>query len=441
MAETGEGKRGRPAGRPGLSWRSFFQQTTRPLFVLSATRRLRYVNAAWEALTGQPAEQVRGLVCSRRRHSTALAAALAPTPEALAGRPDRVRRPAPQTRPGTVWWDVSFLPLPAPEGFYGWLGSIDVIGEKAAPVVRKLPVFLAELRARHNQQFQWDWLEGDDIQLELWLTQLRQAAGTEVPLWLIGPTGSGKETTARIVHAASSRRHGAFVAVDCMGLQPYLIESLLFAPGNVLEGGHTGTLYLKSPQVLPRDLQQRLAELCHSRSVSVRWMAGSEQPPLELVQAGQLLPELATALAVWPVPLPPLAARWSCLHRWLELWGNPLGVDEAALAVLQSWPWPRNLRELRQVLREASQHAAGQPLRREHLPLTLRLHAEHASAPTEVTLPSLDTVLQTVEKQMIQLALRLCRHNQTAAAERLGILRNRLLRRMEALGLTASNTQ
>jgi PAS domain-containing protein len=70
---------GPTGGKGKFSWRSFFQQTTRPLFVLGPTRRIRFVNAAWEALTGQKAEAVRGLVCSRRRHSPALAAALART--------------------------------------------------------------------------------------------------------------------------------------------------------------------------------------------------------------------------------------------------------------------------------------------------------------------------------------------------------------------------
>jgi transcriptional regulator with PAS, ATPase and Fis domain len=427
---------GQTGGKGKFSWRSFLQQTTRPLFVLGSTRRIRFVNAAWEALTGQKAEAVRGLVCSRRRHSTALAAALAPTPEALAGRPDRVRRPAPHARPGTQWWDIHFLPLPAADGLYGWLGSIDVIGEKGTATTRKLPAFVTEIRARHAEAFRWDGVEGDDPRLQVWVSQLRHAATVDAPLWLVGSAGSGKETTARIVHSHSQRRHSAFVAVDCLGLQPYLVESLLFAPGNVLEGGHTGTIYLKSPQFLPRDLQLRIVELSQNLSGTVRWMVGTDQPALELVMRGELVPELATTLAVLEIHIPPLSSRWICLAQWLQTWCGRSQLDERVVELLQTWSWQRGLRELRQILEQAHRRAQDQPLQPEHLPLSLRLHAEHAPlAQRSVSLPPLDTILQSVERQLIRLALRQCHYNQTAAAERLGILRNRLLRRMEALGL------
>ncbi|MCX8139194.1 MAG: sigma 54-interacting transcriptional regulator [Gemmataceae bacterium] len=433
-----EDTRGGQAGDQGkFAWRAFFQQTTRPLFVLGSSRRIRFVNAAWEELTGQKAEAVRGLVCSRRRHSTALAAALAPTPEALAGRPDRVRRPAPHARPGTQWWDIHFLPLPSAQGLYGWLGSIEVIGEKATGATRKLPAFLAEIRARHADAFRWEGLEGDETRLQLWVSQLRHAAAVEAPLWLVGPAGSGKETTARIVHSYSPRRLAAFVALDCAGLQPYLVEALLFAPGNVLEGGHAGTIYLKSPQLLPRDLQQQIAELAQNLAGSVRWMVGTDRPALELTTAGLIVPELATTLAILEIHIPPLSVRWPCLSHWLQSWCARSHVSEEVVELLQAWPWQRGLRELRQVLEQAHLRAQDQPLQREHLPLALRLHAEHAPVVQQpIPLPSLDTILQAVERQLIELALRQCRYNQTAAAERLGIPRNRLLRRIEALGLS-----
>jgi Nif-specific regulatory protein len=229
---------------------------------------------------------------------------------------------------------------------------------------------------------------------------------------------------------------GAFVAVDCAGLQPYLVETLLFAPGNVLEGGHTGTVYLKSPHLLPRDLQLRIAELAQNLTGTVRWMVGTDRPALELTTAGQIVPELAITLAILEIHLPPLSVRWPCLAQWLQSWCGRSQVNEEVVELLQAWPWQRGLRELRQVLEQAHLRAQDQPLQREHFPLALRLHAEHAPAAQQpIPLPSLDTILQSVERQLIQLALRQCRYNQTAAAERLGILRNRLLRRIEALGL------
>jgi Nif-specific regulatory protein len=216
-----------------------------------------------------------------------------------------------------------------------------------------------------------------------------------------------------------------------------LVEALLFAPGNVLEGGHAGTIYLKSPQLLPRDLQQQIAELAQNLAGSVRWMVGTDRPALELTTAGLILPELATTLAILEIHIPPLSVRWPCLSHWLQSWCARSHVSEEVVELLQAWPWQRGLRELRQVLEQAHLRAQDQPLQREHLPLALRLHAEHAPVVQQpIPLPSLDTILQAVERQLIELALRQCRYNQTAAAERLGIPRNRLLRRIEALGLS-----
>jgi DNA-binding NtrC family response regulator len=313
-----------------------------------------------------------------------------------------------------------------------------VVGEKSAPTPRKLPAFLADIRFRHTKHFAWDWLEGPNQQLQLFVAQLRQAAVAETPLWLIGPSGSGKQTVARILHARGPRNHTAFVAIDCRALQPYLIEALLFAPGNVLEGGHTGTVLFKSPHYLPADLQLRLIDLCRQPPHPVRWMASSEQMPADLVAQGTLLPELAHVLAIWQISLPPLASRWDCLPRWLELWCGPQQLDDSVAEVLHSWHWPGQMRELRQVLQQACQQAAGRPLRREHLPLAMRLQAEHApAARLDEPWPSLDQVLLAVEKQLISLTMRVCHSNQTLAAQRLGIPRQRLLRRMEALGLAS----
>src|SRR5207248_10685206 len=120
-------KKGRPRGSGSLPWRAFFQQSTTPVFVLGQGRRLRFANAAWEKLTGVKLADALGMVCSRRSNSTPLAAALAPTPEAEAGKPDRARRPAPGSRPGHHWWDVSFAPLAGADGPVGIVGFVPVL--------------------------------------------------------------------------------------------------------------------------------------------------------------------------------------------------------------------------------------------------------------------------------------------------------------------------
>src|SRR5436190_193244 len=154
-------KKGRPKGSETFtSWRTFFQETTTPVYVLGKGRRLRFANAAWEKLTGLKLADALGMVCSARRGGS-------------------------------------------------------------SPASRRL------------------------------LGQLRHAANSSAPVWLVGEPGSGKETAARVIHHAGPRRNSGFVGLDCAGLQPYLVESLLFGHGGVL-GAPVGTLYLKDPVTLPR---------------------------------------------------------------------------------------------------------------------------------------------------------------------------------------------
>ncbi|MBM3981408.1 MAG: PAS domain-containing protein, partial [Planctomycetes bacterium] len=81
--------KGRPRGSGSFGWRAFFHHSSTPVFVLGKSKRVRYGNPAWEKLTGTVLADALGLVCTARRGSTPLQAALAPTPEALAGRADR----------------------------------------------------------------------------------------------------------------------------------------------------------------------------------------------------------------------------------------------------------------------------------------------------------------------------------------------------------------
>src|SRR5262245_3789421 len=129
MSDHPSSKNGRPRGSGSFAWRAFFQHSTTPVFVLGKGRRLRYANPAWEKLAGVTLADALGMVCSMRRHSTPLAAALAPTPEAQAGKPDRSRRAAPGARAGSLWWDVSFAPLAGTDTQYGIVGFITVVGE------------------------------------------------------------------------------------------------------------------------------------------------------------------------------------------------------------------------------------------------------------------------------------------------------------------------
>jgi transcriptional regulator with PAS, ATPase and Fis domain len=429
-------RKGRPRGSGSFPWRAFFEQSSTPVFVLGKGRRLRFANAAWESLTGAKLADCLGMVCSPRRHGSALGTALAPTPEAEAGRPDRARRVPPTARNGPPWWDITFVPLAGENGPFGVVGFVAVVGEAAPAAVRKLPPALAALRDRHAMHFTFDLFAGPALPTQRLLAQLRHAAHATAPVWLWGEPGTGKETAARVLHHAGPRRNLAFVGVDCAGLQPYLIESLFSGHGGVLESGHVGTVYLKEPESLPRDSQQRLAAGFAAETPGrPRLVCGSARPAWGGVTAGKLLPAFHTALSVLELPVPPLRDRLADLPRLVARLAPDAVIAPEAFEVLCVQPWPGNLRELADVLVEATATAAGGPVKPEHLPRELRLRAGIAPPDPPARSLALDPILETVEKRLIALAMRKTGGHHTKAAELLGVFRTRLSRRLEALGL------
>jgi DNA-binding NtrC family response regulator len=414
-------------------WPALFHDSSRPLFVLFRTRRIRFVNAAWEAVTGRSAEGALGRACVRTGPTEPLFRTLAPPAEAVAGKVTTVRRPVPPHKAGPPWWDITFVPLTSADGSAGFLGLIDVtptaVGEKA----RSLPAVIASVRTKHAAHFTPELFAGDTPEAERLLAQIRLAASTTVPLWIVGEAGVGKETLARVVHHTGPTKERTFVAVDG-GVQPYLTESLFFGHGGLAGANRVGTVYLKSPAALPRDLQQRFADWV-SRTPAPRLICGAIRTADEEVRSSGLLPVFHTALSVLELRPPPLRTRLPDLARFAErIVGSPVSAD--MLAVLTAHHWPGNLRELADVLAAAQEKANGTPLTPDHLPRYVRERAlTAATVPQPAPSPTLDAVLEAVERNLIALALKRAGGNQTEAAAKLGVFRTRLGRRIEALGI------
>jgi DNA-binding NtrC family response regulator len=424
-----------------------FQASATPTFVAGPTRRLRYANPAWEALVGKPLSQARGMRLTALKSGTALGQALAPPAEAWGGRPCQARRPVPPADAGPPWWDIAFTPFAGPGGrVLGVLGTVAVVGEKGPRGSFKLPAAVAELAAAHAGGFGFDRLAGPTPATERLLSQARLAAATTAPVWVVGEPGTGKETLARVVHHNGPTRDRAFLGVDCHGVQPYLIETQLYGKGGLAYGGHLGTVYLKDPAALPRDLQERLAGLFTvPRPKAPRLVCGATASPAELVAAGALVAKFHTALSVLELRVPPLRDRLDDLplltDRLLDRFLTPAGLKptlaDDALPVLRAHRWPGNVRELADVLADAVSAAGDSPVSAGHLPRAVRERFLIAAGPPPPAAKSwtLDAVLEAVERRLIELALKQAGGSQTAAAERLGVFRARLGRRIEALGL------
>jgi DNA-binding NtrC family response regulator len=315
---------------------------------------------------------------------------------------------------------------------FGVVGFVAAVGEPVPAAMKKVPAGVAALRDRRAAHFTTGLLEGESHASARLVSQVRLAASLAAPVWIVGEPGSGKEAVARVLHHTSGLRDRAFVGIDCIGLQPYLIESLLFGHGGLGASDRVGTVYLRDPGALPRDLQQRLADH-FAEHASTRLICGSAHPAAEGVKGGSLVPAFQTALSAFEVRVPPLRERVEDIPRIAaRLLDRPL--DPAALAVLRVHAWPGNLRELAEVLYASASAAEAGPVLREHLPHELRVTTGIGRNPPPKSL-NLDTLLEAVEKKVIQLALRKANNHQTEAAELLGVFRAKLWRRLDALGI------
>jgi DNA-binding NtrC family response regulator len=251
-------------------------------------------------------------------------------------------------------------------------------------------------------------------------------------VWLTGEPGSGKETAARVAHHAGPRRNAAFVALDCVGLQPYLIDSLLFGRGSLLSAEHAGTVYLKEPAALPRDMQQRFADFfTEPKPGAPRLICGSVRTAAEDAAGGMLVPEFHASLSVLELTVPPLRERLADLPRFASHFLPGTAIDPAAFQILAGQKWPGNLRELAAVLAEAAEAANRGTVKAEHLPREVRVRAGIDPPQPQPKPMTLDAILEAVEAKVIRLALARAGGNAAVAAEMLDIGRVRVLRQLK----------
>ena len=236
------------------------------------------------------------------------------------------------------------------------------------------------------------------------LEMATKAAKHPTSILITGPTGTGKELLARLIHEESARREGPFVPVNCGAIPEGLIESQFFGyvkgafsgadtdREGLFEAAHTGTLFLDEVGELPEALQVKLLRALQegevrrvgdtkTKNVDVRVVAATNRPLEQDVKRGRFRGDLYYRVAVVTVALPPLRDRPDDLpllvHHLLELHQKRLGleiteVERPAMDALLRYPWPGNVRELENVLERAMVLASGPELGLADLPDSVR---------------------------------------------------------------------
>jgi two-component system response regulator HydG len=294
---------------------------------------------------------------------------------------------------------------------------------------------------------------------------LQRFARTDATVLVTGESGTGKEVVARLLHASGPRKNGPFVAVNCAALPEALLESELFghvrgaftdARGNrsgLFAMANRGTLLLDEIGEMPLGLQTKLLRVLEERRVrplgssselpvDVRVIAATNRDLEQAVLDGAVREDLYYRLNVLHVHLPPLRSRGSdvlllaqsFLDGFAQGSGQPVqGISKAAAERLLAYPWPGNVRELRNCMERAVALTRFDHVAVDDLPERVRAFESRHVIVAGDDLDELAT-LADVEKRYILRTLEAAGGNKSFAAQRLGISRKTLYRKLSEYG-------
>jgi DNA-binding NtrC family response regulator len=303
-----------------------------------------------------------------------------------------------------------------------------------------------------------------------------KVAVTNSSVLITGESGTGKELVARSIHAKSQRPHKPFVAINCAAIPSELMESELFGhekgaftgaltrTTGKFEYANGGTIFLDEIASLKLELQAKLLRVLQEREftrvgslvnvkVDVRVIAATNHRLDEMVKDGRFRSDLYFRLNVIPIHLPPLRNRKEdigLLSKFFLVRFNQhlkkrlKGISPPAMAVLEAYPWPGNIRELENLIERLVVLGSDDHwIEEKDLPFDLLLREETNEDSSQGAMVDATLVQARLafERQYIMRALERYCWNQSSAARALGIHRNTLLQKMKALNITESGSE
>lgn len=310
----------------------------------------------------------------------------------------------------------------------------------------------------------------------------RLAAPATANVLLIGETGTGKELVARALHRLSQRADGPYIRVNCGALHESLLESELFGhvkgafTGAVdnktgrFEAAHRGTIFLDEISSMSFRLQVKLLRVLQEREfervgesktvkVDVRLIAATNESLEDAIAEDRFREDLYYRLNVWPIVLPPLRDRREDIAElargFVQRYSDENRIEAPALgpeviALMQAYDWPGNVRELENYCERLVLLARGGALAAERLPppgSVRPLRRNHRGRGADVasqihdlvrsgiqTLPDgtlKEKLVDAVERELIEQVMRQCNNVGVKAADKIGINRNTLHKKLE----------
>jgi two-component system response regulator PilR (NtrC family) len=280
--------------------------------------------------------------------------------------------------------------------------------------------------------------------------KITKLARSQAPVYISGESGSGKELVARLIHEQSSRHDRPFIAINCGAIPHELIESEFFGhkkgsftgavsdKKGLFQAAEGGTLFLDEVADLPLSLQVKLLRAIQEKKirpvgeyqeipVDIRLLSATHRNLAQMVQEGSFRQDLYYRINVIDLHIPPLRERISDItlliaHILAKLTGgNNPSLSFAALAALQQYAFPGNVRELENILERSLALFNGKEIEVDDLNLPVSSPNTYNPADYDPSQGSLEDYLEDIERKAIATALEENKWNKTAAAKQLGL--------------------
>jgi DNA-binding NtrC family response regulator len=349
------------------------------------------------------------------------------------------------------------------EGAFDYITKGDE-DNKIIPVIQraiekaKMSYRIEQLENKVGEKYNFENITGSSRKIKDAVDIARKVSLTDVPVLLLGETGTGKEIFAQSIHYASERRKNNFVAINCSAFAKDLLESEMFGyvagaftgasknKKGLFEEAHKGTLFLDEIGELDLSLQAKFLRVLETNNfikagdtkptqVDVRIIAASNRNLEEEVEKGNFRADLYYRISVMKIEIPALRERKEDIRQladfFIRFYSQKLGknikkISPDLFEKLESYNFTGNIRELRNIIERAVILSDGQTLNESSLPKEI-LHKANSST------QSLN--LEDVERAHILSILEQTNGNKTKAAEILGIGLTTLYRKLQAYGI------
>jgi DNA-binding NtrC family response regulator len=332
---------------------------------------------------------------------------------------------------------------------------------------KTLEVEVKQLHERLDEKFGVEGIIGTSQKLKDVLEKMKLVSPSRATILIEGESGTGKELIAQAIHQASPRARAPFIAVHCAALSENLLESEIFGHERGSFTGATerrvgrfesadgGTLFLDEIGEISASTQVKLLRFLETKAIErvggskpidldVRLVAATNRTLEQLVRDGKFREDLFFRLNVVRLTMPPLRERPEdiplLVAHFIKVFSDengvpPLSVESGALRTLQAYPWPGNIRELRNFCENAVVLRRGGSLTEYDLEPKFRggvapaplIAAGHGQPPALAANP---LSVEQNEKRLLREALLKSRGNRTKAAEMMGVSRRTLHRKI-----------